>query len=50
MNASPDSTATQPGLGGRRALPDRVQNLAEGRLRSAGILIPFVLLFIVLTV
>jgi len=57
MTASPDSTATSPestatqsaaGIAG--VASGRLQKLTRGRLRAAGIVIPFVVLFIALTI
>ena len=57
MNTSPDSTATSPDATATRPAPgiarlgaERLQKLTRGRLRAAGIVIPFVVLFIVLTI
>ena len=51
MTASRDSATDQPpDVQGGGSTLGRLQSLSEGRMRSAGIVVPFVVLFIVLTV
>jgi ribose transport system permease protein len=50
MSASGERPAPQAALEPVRLQTSRLQALAQGRLRAAGILIPFVLLFLTLTI
>ncbi|HUA46204.1 MAG TPA: ABC transporter permease [Solirubrobacteraceae bacterium] len=50
MTTSTDTTPAPPELDAAQTLGGRVQTLAQGRWRAAGIVFPFLMLFIVLTI